>query len=69
MLENNIKCDHSVNRGRSVLKTSLLHIKHVLSKTQRKRHSDVYYCITSRKLKMMFIIKLMTSQMGLFTRD
>ena len=36
---------------------------------QRKRYSDVHYNITSRKLKMTFIIKLMTSQMCLLTRD
>ena len=36
MLENDIKWDNSVNRGRNILKTSLWHIKHVLSKTQRK---------------------------------
>ena len=47
-LEKWLKCDNSVNRGRSVLKTSLWNIKHVLSKTQRKRHSDVHDCITSR---------------------
>ena len=48
MLENDINCDNAVNRGRSVLKTSLWHIKHVLNKTQRKIHSEVQYFITNR---------------------
>ena len=35
-LKNNTKCDISVNRRRDVLKTSLWHIKHVLSKRKEK---------------------------------
>ena len=45
ILENYVKCDNSVNRGRNVLKTPLCHIKHVLK--NRKEKDTAMFIIVS----------------------